>query len=443
MIARRVAVAWVAVLWAAASAFAAEPVFEREKLVADLHQITDIVSSTHPDISYTAHPAEIERMAAMIEASLEAGMNVREAWLAFARFNPLFRDAHTGVIYPVAAFDAYREAGGAVFPLAVSIDVAGRVLVAYSASAVRGIAPGEEILAINGEAVEWFVARIMPLMRGETPAIQSLVLTRNFAAYWWTMHGPSAAFDVELRGRDGRKRTVTLSRTSVPASTGAPADAFRFRYLTKDVGYLDVRSFDPSLKDAFQAFATQTFATLKRNKTRKLVVDVRNNPGGAHELSDILLDHLTPLRTRQASSLRARIVEENEALAPAARVGDVVDLDFDEWREPTANANRFTGKAVLLIGPRTYSQAIVLGATFQDFKLGIVAGQPTGGWANQTGQVRMTPLMHTGLSVAAPLYIIYRPSGDKRSGALHPDKILEEPVDDPLAAALAAAALLD
>jgi hypothetical protein len=55
----------------------------------------------------------------------------------------------------------------------------------------------------------------------------------------------------------------------------------------------------------------------------------------------------------------------------------------------------------------------------------------------------MTPLAHTGLSVAAPLYIIYRPNGDRRAGGLQPDKLVPEVANDSLAAVNAAAALLD
>jgi C-terminal processing protease CtpA/Prc len=301
----------------------------------------------------------------------------------------------------------------------------------------------DEIVSINDEPMGAFLSRAMPLMRGETTTVQQLVLVRNFAAYWWTLNGPSKGYHVELRGPDNRVRKATLPVTSEVAAPNAPADAFRFRYLRPDVGYLEVRSFDLSLQDDFQTFIRETFATLNAKHTRKLVVDVRANPGGAHELSDILLDHLTPVRTRQASSLRARIVEGNKSIAPEARVGNVVTLDYDEWREPSENANRFAGKTVLLIGARTYSQAIVFGATFQDFRVGLVVGQPTGGWANQTGQVHMTPLAHTGLSVAAPLYIIYRPNGDRRAGGLQPDKLVPEVANDSLAAVNAAAALLD
>jgi C-terminal processing protease CtpA/Prc len=440
----RALVLCVVALWNASAALADEPVFDRDKLVADLRQIVDVVSSTHPDLSYTANPAEIERVRAEIEAALKPTMNVREAWAAFARLNPIFRDAHVGVVYPAAAFQSYREAGGAVFPLALAIDDAGTPRVADSTSAVAGASPGDEIVSINGETMAAFMRRAMPLMRGETTVVQHLVLVRNFAAYWWTLNAPSKAYEVELRSRgDARVRRITLPVSSEPALAGAPRDAFRFRYLTADVGYLDVRSFDPGLKDAFQAFVTKVFAELKVKGTRKLVVDVRANPGGAHELSDILLDHLTALRTRDASSLRARIVKDNMSMAPQARPGDVVDIAYDEWREPKANANRFAGRTALLIGPRTYSQGIVFSTTFQDFKLGVVAGQPTGAWANQTGQVHMTPLTNTGLAVAAPLYIITRPSGDKRTGVLQPDKLIAEDANDPLAAARSAAALLE
>ena len=75
----------------------------------------------------------------------------------------------------------------------------------------------------------------------------------------------------------------------------------------------------------------------------------------------------------------------------------------------------------MLVSEKTYSQAIVFAVTIQDYDIGTIVGETTGGHANQTGQVQMRALKNTGLVVACPIYIIYRPSGDEKAGGLQPD----------------------
>lgn len=242
------------------------------------------------------------------------------------------------------------------------------------------------------------------------------------------MYGPKQSYGIVVRGADGRTRTITLPHSSAPARAQQPSAAFRYEQLRPDVAYVEIRSFDISLEDEFHRFLKVTFSDIEAAGARKLIIDIRRNPGGAHQLSDALLGYLTGARFRQASSLIARIHESNRDIAPGVQLGKVATIPFDEWQTPEERAARFTGDVYLLIGRRTYSQAIVFATIFQDFDLGTVVGTATDAWANQTGQVHMTKLRHIGLLVAAPLYIIVRPSGDKAARGVQPDLAI---VDDP------------
>ncbi len=55
-----------------------------------------------------------------------------------AAINPFLRDAHSGLRHPAAAFEAYRDAGGAVFPLPVIVDRSGRLRVGQDFPAGSG-----------------------------------------------------------------------------------------------------------------------------------------------------------------------------------------------------------------------------------------------------------------------------------------------------------------
>lgn len=109
-------------------------------------------------------------------------------------------------------------------------------------------------------------------------------------------------------------------------------------------------------------------------------------------------------------------------MVPGSEIGQVIEVPFRQWVTPQAdNPLRFEGDVYVLVGPRTYSQAIVFAATVQDYDLAKIAGEETLGLANQTGQVTMHILPNSGLKVMAPLYIFVRPNGSRARTGVQPD----------------------
>jgi C-terminal processing protease CtpA/Prc len=202
---------------------------------------------------------------------------------------------------------------------------------------------------------------------------------------------------------------------------------------------LRIASFDPGLKDAFALFLRSSFAQLDEEDTDTLLIDIRDNPGGAHDVSDQLVGYLTDKDIPAASTLLARITAENRELAPNVDVGSVVRVPFDEPIASHAPRAPFDGDVYVLVSQDTYSQAIVFAAALQDARIARVVGEVTSGNANQTGQITIAPLANTSLQALAPLYVIYRPSGDTAMTGLRPDIPLAH---DPLAPELMVEATL-
>jgi hypothetical protein len=66
----------------------------------------------------------------------------------------------------------------------------------------------------------------------------------------------------------------------------------------------------------------------------------------------------------------------------------------------------------VLIDELTYSAAILFATTMQDHGLARLVGRPTGGHANQTGNMMPTRLRHSGFTVFIATRDFIRPSGD-------------------------------
>lgn len=345
-------------------------------------------------------------------------MTSREAWRVMARLNPLFGDAHTGLRHPAPEFEAYRRAGGAAFPAPVTIDRDDRLRVSAAVPEGGELSPLDIIETINGVPASTLLAQLLPLMRGETLSLRRFVLTVNFPALLWTLHGRQTRYDLRVRGRDGVVRTV---RGAESFPVGQLGDPFQLSWPAPDVALLRVATFDPALKVRFATFLDQAFAEVLAKPARTLLIDVRDNPGGAHDLSDQLVARLTDRPVSPASTLVARVTADNRAIQPDAQLGTVVTTRFDEPIGPAPPGRRFGGRTYVLVSRDTYSQAIVFSVTLKDHGLAIVVGEVTGGNANQTGQITLNPLPRTGLQVLAPLYVIYRPSGNRAAGGLQPD----------------------
>lgn len=342
----------LACLLSSCSTTRAERPFTRTEITADLDEFIRIVSSIHPQLDYSANAGELRSAAATIKERVPEHANIREAWRLLAELNPLFHDAHTGLQYPAEAFESHRKSGGIVFPLPIYVDDNAALRVAESVDYPPGIVAHSEILAINGIQTKRILADAMPLMRGESDGVKRLVLEYNFAAYLWTLYGPRRSYSVVTRGAGGLTRRVHLPKSSVPARATQGPNVFYYEPLQSDTGYVEIRSFDPALKQEFDAFLARTFASIHSAGLRRLIIDIRRNAGGAHQLSDSLLAYITRKPVRAASALTARLHESNRDVAPDRALGEVVTIDFQEWLSPANPEHLFDGEIFLLVGQR-------------------------------------------------------------------------------------------
>jgi hypothetical protein len=384
-----------------------EPVLTAAQIHSDLDDLLDFIETTHPNPDYTTDREELARIVARIRSTVDRPMTAREAWAEFAQLNPAFHDGHMGIRAPEAQFTEYLRTGGLPFPLEVAVH--GDSIRVTTVPATSVIADQAELLSINGRSSAQILRDLRPRVRGESDSLREFLISQKFALLFWAMYGGFDEYRVVLRNPDD-----TVSSQVLPAAAGdgiaqdPPLDLFQYQRLDQNTTLLRIPSFDIALRDRFLAFLEQSFAQIAADRITRLLIDIRENGGGARDLSDPLLSYLTGGRYTPTSKVKARITAENTARVPGSQPGQVVDLPFPQWVEPTARPWRFAGELYVLISARTYSQAIVFATIVQDFDIGTLVGEETAGLANQTGQVTRTSLPNTGLSAQAPIYIFYR-----------------------------------
>jgi len=238
----------------------------------------------------------------------------------------------------------------------------GRVIVLEatpgSPSARAGLAPGDEIVAING----------IPLNRLDTPQlIQLLTETRQRPA------------NIDVR-RPGSARTLQIVLTPEDMLTPSVERAF---FLRPGVGYVRVTSFDAQTG----AEVKKAIEKLGGASLSGLVLDLRKNPGGmlaaALEVASLFLD---PGKT--IVSIRGRAVQSSRETVPE-------------------DAKPYSFPLAVIVDGQTASAAEIVAGSLQDHDRAVIVGQPTFG----KGLVNSVYPLSEGTGLALTTAFYYTPSG--------------------------------
>ena len=409
------------------------------------------------------------------------------------------RDGHTSAMPRL-----YTE-GEPYFSLSLWPDPDGRGLrlVSADSSAVDSTWRGAEVLAIGDLPVDSVFARVRAWHQGENRYYKDAFLRRYepLPRYWRSLGcltGPADPLSLTLRKTDGATRRITLrpdtawrawpsgadtarfafARRQRPAFATAYLPELRTAYLQMNTS-LDWAAMRGELKnyvpwplrlpakafmrrekrragaEDFGAVLAELFARVARDSLRRVVVDLRHNPGGDERLGLQLMWHLADAHGR-TDLLGPRTYYRFDGLLRAGVPGDYrryrrafaktqgrepapdewVELDGQVLRQGfwqgidaagstltlDASVPKFDGELVVLTGPQTFSAAAILAATLQDNGLATVVGEPTGNRPGGPTGASRVKLPHTGTVIALSYVSFDRPDPTRAHlDAVYPD----------------------
>ncbi len=399
--------------------------FDVPALHADIDALFDGIAMRHPDLAARASAEDLAAFRAAARAQVTAPMTRREFFRTIGDVTAAFRDGHAGLLFPYPEFDAYLAAGGRRFPLAVRRDGDGLVVVADASTPAR-IPAGSRLVRINGRPVDQLLDDLAQYARGETALLRREIIIASFGEWLWHRHDWGDHQTVAYVDA-GREHEVQIAGVDVDAwkqrvadGDGA-ADLPRYEALDDTTGLLDVPYFDTDL-DAYAAAIDAAHDAARTHRPRRLVVDLRRNPGGSTDAVELLLARLTDRPCPLAAAVHEKRNPDNlRWWESRTRVGSVVADDAVPVVQPADAAYRFPGELRVLVSAYTYSAAIVMATAVQDCGIGVLVGEDTGGHANQTAQMHFFDLPHTRLRAFAPTRLVLRPSGERAGGGVRPD----------------------
>ena len=231
-----------------------------------------------------------------------------------------------------------------------------------------GLQPGDVITGWNGKSVEGM----------ELSELVSKIKT-----------DPEKQLTLEIE-RDGETLEVELTRREVQIPT------VEYEMLDNQIGYIRLVEFDEVTADQFK----EALEDLENQNMEKLIIDVRNNPGGVLQVVCDMLDQLLP---------------EGLIVYTEDKNGNRKEYTSDE-------EHQFTKPLAVLANENSASASEIFAGAIQDYGIGTIVGTTTFG----KGIVQRTFYLSDGTGVKLTVAKYYTPKGhDIHKKGITPDVEME------------------
>jgi len=212
----------------------------------------------------------------------------------------------------------------------------------------------------------------------------------------------------KLRGKVGTKVTITIKREGFQEPIeftivrgDIKLNSVYSKMMTNDIGYIYITKFTMTTATELK----KELDNLKENGIKKLILDLRNNPGGllesAYEVSDLFL---------------------NDGLIVFTKTrGDKIDQKYFSHNDDSIFE---TMPLILLVNEGSASGAEIVTGAIKDRKRGIIIGKKTYG----KGSVQTVRNLSGGAGIALTTAKYYTPSGICiHKEGIEPDITIEQP----------------
>ncbi|MBE1301382.1 MAG: hypothetical protein GJ680_15955 [Alteromonadaceae bacterium] len=399
--------------------------FTSEQIHQDIDFLVETMRQRHPAYAlYVDEPALLQKVAD-IKSQITDGFTRQEAFTYIAQLTPFFNDGHS-ILFPLLAELTYAEESGVqVFPFGVKVRNQQIFLAsAYTRMQDNFSLPSDtEITAINGVSASSIVAKLAKMSHGETPELRESVLGLLFHYWLYAVYDVKGDISISCNMQGESKELLLANEDQWEPAAGELKD-YSLDLLAGNVGYLRIGTFDVANDmDSYKKFVAAAFEELSQKQVQKLIIDVRGNTGGQSDAGAEVIQYLINAPVSQASYAIEKLnADTNGLFGYKGKPGEIKELsvESDGMVKPVTADKRYQGEVVVLIDRLSYSATILFSATILDHGIARLAGEPTGGFANQTGNLAPFYLPNSKLLMLAPGRYIIRPSGDRNNTPVIP-----------------------
>ena len=364
-----------------------------EQAKFDIGALFYTISEVHPNMYSVA--GQISLLSAINQASesITDSISVEELYKIAAPIVAMIGDGHTNLFFPANSVfkrDTKR------LPVWMHVESDRTITVDRSLDSIMPC--GAKVLKINGKATDRIIDDLLQYVSGETEHFRLSRLDDLRPLLHVSM--PADSYEIEYVApgtTETRSYTFSaltppeyMSRVPAPKNDNNSGEPYTFRIdETEQVGIMDFRSFEN--QDKMKTFADSMFTTLRKRGIRDLIIDIRENGGGASSVGDILLQYFTPKPFIQMEKVLIRITPTTRRLM---WYGDMTPGIYyhvtpeEKFHKPLSREEGFyDGKVWLLTSNKTFSSAGSFAWAAQVFGASTLVGETTGGMNVAYGDV--------------------------------------------------------
>ena len=435
----RLAVAGLAI---ATLASGQEPVaakIEPKLLQEDFRIARSALEAGHSGIYRYTPKAELDRAFDTAAKQIAAPMTPLEFFRVLAPLVARIKCGHTAVT-PARDVQQAMNRTVPLFPFSLEV-LGGKVYVFREYSEDPAGIAGLEIRRINTVPIEGILSKMLAATPGDADS-QTVRPYRvghegGFPPLLYALIGIESPFQVELRDpANGKTREIKVSGLALPdrARVAAsrypqdkqPGNSADLKFLDDGkIAALTVYSFGgrpgPPEKQTLNQYFDSAFAEIQTRKSKSLILDVRNNGGGADELGKQLLSYLLdqPFQYYDDLVFNAREFDFFRYVNNARPIPeDVVEKRADgryhnikhpNWGLQQPRPPHFSGQVLVLMNGGSFSTTCEFLSNLHFRKRATFIGEEAAGgyYGNSSGAIASVALPNSKVLVRIPLMTYY------------------------------------
>lgn len=380
----------------------ADKLIEVAQLQQDFRFFREALEKNHAGIYTYKSKQQIDRFMDSCYATLRQPMTAIAFGKTVLQVISALEDGHTSSNVPRLLMNYYNE-HEKVFPLYLYfVDNKAYVL----CGEIEGLPAGTEIVTMDGKTMKEIADRIYQYLPSDgtinTKKRQQLNDGAFPILYHW-LFGNKETFAVQYKAKNGVVANLTVASKATKdfvcgyQKKQSNPRPLQLTFLNTSTALLTVKTFDEGRVSRanidFGGFLDSAFTAIKNRKTTNLIIDVRDNGGGADDYGALLYSYLSQKPFRyffsKASNTHKVMVDENPLLGP---------------QKPQANS--FKGKVLILTNGLSFSTTADFCATARSNERAIFIGEETGGgyYGNTSGGRTEAVLPNSQIIAYIPLY---------------------------------------
>ncbi|MEO1263973.1 MAG: S41 family peptidase [Bacteroidota bacterium] len=295
-----------------------------------------------------------------------------------------------------------------------------KMVVSKDFSADQKIERGAEIISIDGINSEDVVSKLFERINGDG-FVQSFKY-EFLELYFWLLYplyltdtGLPQSYTIEYKKpfEEARHKVVVkglspidIEEKKVEENQGSES---RSLILEHDFALLTIKSFSGGRFDNYYSFLKKSFKTINESGVKNLIVDLRDNGGGADDYGIKLVTYLANSDFNYFDRIEVTEYYANQNESVKSENGVHYWPNHPGLSEWSADENRFEGNVYVLINGISFSTTADVASVLFDNQWATFIGQETGGGAygNTSGHAENILLPNSKINVSIPFWMYF------------------------------------